>query len=58
MDPFSGLVVDGKVLAQKRPYASLKINPNYFLQLHSFPPSFLSTDRFAASLYRLRIAEG
>jgi hypothetical protein len=45
MDPLSGLLMDGKVLTQKRPHASLKINPNYFFpQTLSFPLSFLRID--------------
>jgi len=41
MDPLSGLPVDGKVLTQKGPHASLKINPNYFPQTHFFSAFFL-----------------
>jgi hypothetical protein len=41
MDPLSGLLMDGKVLTQKRPHASLKINPNYFPQTPFFSAFFL-----------------
>jgi hypothetical protein len=44
MEPVSGLPVDGKILTQKKLDASLKINPNYLLQIHFFA-TFCLKDR-------------